>query len=143
MSILVLNRFNPQYNPIKKWFRECPEDVILFVPMAYIDFYPKDCFTVVKGFDNYDITASIELEAIQICKEYGIDKIFALDERDIERAGRLRSFLHLKGQNELSSMAYRNKLFMKEILCRDGIPVPPFRKVSSVFDIVDLSLIHI
>ena len=52
MSILVLNRFNPQYNPIKKWFRECPEDVILFVPMAYIDFYPKDCFTVVKGFDN-------------------------------------------------------------------------------------------
>ena len=48
MSILVLNRFNPQYNPIKKWFRECPEDVILFVPMAYIDFYPKDCFTVVK-----------------------------------------------------------------------------------------------
>ncbi len=59
MSILVLNRFNPQYNPIKKWFRECPEDVILFVPMAYIDFYPKDCFTVVKGFDNYDITAVI------------------------------------------------------------------------------------
>ena len=142
MSILVLNRFNPQYNPIKKWFRECPEDVILFVPMAYIDFYPKDCFTVVKGFDNYDITASIELEAIQICKEYGIDKIFALDERDIERAGRLRSFLHLKGQNELSSMAYRNKLFMKEILCRDGIPVPPFRKVSSVFDIVDFIRIH-
>lgn len=137
MAILVLSRFSIKYFKIDKWFRESNERIIVFTPKIYVEEYEKKNFYSVKGFVNYDFDAAIELAAIEINKKNTITRIFAFDERDIERAGRLRKFFKIPGQQYESALAYRNKLVMKEILLLNGVEVPKFKKVNTVYDILN------
>lgn len=141
MAILILSRFDINIFPVDKWLSSYENDKIVFVQKKFEDDYQAKGFTEVKGFENYDSDAPLELAALKISEIYKITKIFAFDERDIKRAGRLRSYLKIKGQQVESAIAYRDKYIMKEILCRNGISVPPFGKADTVYDI--LLFIHL
>ena len=142
MSIMILCRYPSQFLNFKDWFKNCDENIFLFVNKKYEKDYKKLNFATVVGFKNYDYDASIELEAIKLSKENKITNIFAFEERDILRAGRLRDFLHIKGQDYQSSLAYRNKLVMKTILSTNGITVPAFSKADTIYDILRFIEVH-
>ena len=136
MALLILTRFSINQFPVNKWFDECNEKKIVFIQEKYKHEYIGKGFFEVKSFVNYDFDAAIEIAAIDVHEKHKITKIFAFDERDVERAGRLRSFLNIPGQQYESALAYRNKLIMKRMLSMKGITVPSFKKIDTVYDIL-------
>jgi len=55
-----------------------------------------------------------------------IDRIVALDDFDVEKAGALREHLRMPGMGESQTRFFRDKLAMRDRASRAGLPVPPF-----------------
>lgn len=87
----------------------------------------------VANFGNGGIA---EKEALALHRREGFGRIVAIAEYDMLRAAKLREHLGLAGQGYESTLAFRDKVKMKERLAAAGIPVPRFRRVDTPLDVL-------
>lgn len=64
-----------------------------------------------------------------IARSHAIDQVIALDDYDVETAGALRDHLCLEGMGESYARHFRDKLTMRTLAQKAGIPIPPFTPV--------------
>ena len=61
-----------------------------------------------------------------LARTENIDRIVALDDFDVERAGALREHLRIAGMGDTTARHFRDKLAMRMVAKENGIPVPEF-----------------
>lgn len=71
-----------------------------------------------------------------LARTHAIDQVIALDDYDVETAGALRDHLCLPGLGESHARHFRDKLTMRVLATKAGVPVPAF---TSVFNYERLS----
>ncbi len=130
MSILILNRNAPY--PFDKWLKDCNEQLVILTTHKRAE---EINYGITKGFSNYENNGFVEMVAAELNKHYHFSSVVATSEFDIYRAGAIREFLRIKGQQTTSALSFRNKVIMKEVLVKKGIKVPAFSKINSSIDI--------
>jgi biotin carboxylase len=68
-----------------------------------------------------------------------VSRVVSLSECDVLRSARLRAHLGLPGQSVVSATAFRDKVEMKTAAAAGGLSVPRFRRVSTVWDVLDFA----
>lgn len=137
MSILILNRLSKSKKDYEEWFSELNEEISMLGHPKTINDFKK--ITYKKSFDNFMWNGEVDWEAIRLHREKPFRAIVALEEGEILRAAKLRSYLGIKGQSYQSALAFRNKFIMKKILSDNGISVAPFRRIDNPVDLFDFS----
>src|SRR5580658_299123 len=94
------------------------------------DFYP-DVYLV----PDYNNNPLVEAAAVELHDMAPFDVVVGVTEFDLIRAARFRAAFGLAGQTVDSALAFRDKLIMKRFADRAGIPVAPYRGVSSPLDL--------
>ncbi|MFD2170759.1 ATP-grasp domain-containing protein [Tumebacillus lipolyticus] len=133
MSILILNVLPAHLANYQEWLQDSSEELYLFTDERIVDQF--DGFAYKKGFVQYRDNGLVETEAVRLHQEKQFRAVIALDERDIERAARIREYLGLAGQGIESATAFRNKVRMKEIARRANLPVANFQVIPNALDL--------
>lgn len=136
MSIVIFGYQSIEDTPYHEWIPEVMDKVILLCNSEIADSYPDHLYNKII-IENYNYNVNLEKIVIDLHKNNNIETIIALDEFDIERAGRLRSYLGIHGQDSHSALLYRDKYLMKTKLHNEAISVTPFRELRSVIDLID------
>lgn len=85
--------------------------------------WPWDCIDEFYTMESLDQALPLVCE---LFRHRSIDLIFGLQEHDVERAARLREHLCLTGMSCESAYRFRDKLCMREVTTRAGVPNPEF-----------------
>ena len=137
MSIFILNRTRLGRDPYDKWIEDIDNEVHFLTRNDVVeDFKKLGKFDAVEGFSNF---SKSELPYRYIDKhinEKNENYLVSIHEYDLIKAGKVRDRYGLEGQSAISAQAFRDKVKMKELL-KDAIVVPKFKKVTSVYDILD------
>ena len=64
-----------------------------------------------------------------IARSHAIDQVIALDDYDVETAGALRDHLMIPGMGESHARHFRDKLAMRTLTGKAGVPIPEFTPV--------------
>ena len=135
-NIVILNRFPLEAITYYKWVdTEC--NIYLFSkeqPYQGINNYKEARF-----YSDYDKSEKVVLDVIELSKRVKIDEIVALSEKDVLRAGKIRSFLGINGLDENQSWQFRDKVAMKDALSLAKIPVADYKPVYDVTDIISFA----
>lgn len=140
MRILILSQTGAGYLNISKWdFRNLKHEFIILTTdrakKTYLDLGDNvNVFSV----GEWDETVLL-LKIRQIWNFMGFDKVFAIDEFDIELAATIRDYYGLEGQNKESSKFFRDKLYMNAYVSSRGFNAPQTRKVENIFDVLKIS----
>jgi hypothetical protein len=94
------------------------------------------------GFPDFELNDCVVRRALEIGKQRPLTSVIALEEGDLVRAGKLRDRLGLPGQSADSAFAFRNKVRMKELIQRAGLPLPAFRSLVDAFALLDFVSLH-
>lgn len=78
----------------------------------------------------------VENTIYDLSKTKHISYIISINEWDVLRSAALRDALKIPGQNFECALAYRDKVFMKSVLKNTDIPVPTFRKIRGILDVL-------
>lgn len=128
-------------------FKEDEKDNILIIRKAILtekdlEVY-KNVYKEIYPVEDY-YSGRVEFIAIQEHNKINFSKVIALTERDILRAGSLRSHFGIKGQQYDSALAFRDKFTMMKTLYSNikknkisGVRLPKFAAVMLPIDIVD------
>ncbi|MCA0350594.1 MAG: carboxylate--amine ligase [Chloroflexi bacterium] len=136
MKILVLNRQKPHLAPFGDWLGDLVPQARLFTAANRVQGFQG--FAAIQPFENYEESGLIEFEALRLHRQCPIERIVATSEVDILRAGRLRSYLGLPGQQADSALAFRNKIVMKQHLVNRAqlVNIPIFQAINEPFDLI-------
>ncbi|WP_394558009.1 ATP-grasp domain-containing protein [Priestia aryabhattai] len=133
MNVVILNRFPLDKIKYHEWF-DSSHTIFLFSKIQ--DEVHKSDYHYAKFYEDYDSSNLVTQDIINLNKSIKIDKIIALSEKDILRAGNLRTFLHVPGMNKKTSWLFRDKVAMKNILFESNIPVTNFKEIDDITDII-------
>lgn len=103
----------------------------MFCPKNKKESFDLNKYLHIESFDNYLDDHTIISKALTLNTKYNFNHIISVSEFDVIRSAKLREVLNIPGQHYLSADAYRNKLFMKELLKNSSINVPEFSAVIS------------
>jgi hypothetical protein len=142
MSILILNAVSHADCPYDELLGDLGEELVLLTDSKYADGFPKQKYAYIEAFDSYDVNSNVELRAIELYETYQYHTVIALKEMDIIRAASIRDWFDLKGQRSDSAEQYRDKVRMKEVAGKNGIPVTKFRRIHSSFDLIQFVQEH-
>jgi biotin carboxylase len=144
MGIVVLSRQHPSQARFDRWLGDAVKDARLFTASNRVAGFEAQGFAEIRGFDDYEDNAQVELEVRRLARRWPIDRIVATSEADILRAGRLRTHLGLPGQGGESALAFRDKLDMKQRLAGKvrRVRIPTFRAVSEAHDVLEFVDAH-
>ncbi|EKS26391.1 ATP-grasp domain-containing protein [Staphylococcus epidermidis] len=131
MTILILSNTSGEKTPYSKWIKESEKKVVLFCPKNKKESFDLNKYLHIESFDNYLDDHTIISKALTLNTKYNFNHIISVSEFDVIRSAKLREVLNIPGQHYLSADAYRNKLFMKELLKNSSINVPEFSAVIS------------
>lgn len=136
MNVLILNRIGLRHIP----YADILAGDRLFL-VSDADAVPDRAaaaraFERVECVEGYERSGRVEQLAAVMHREVGFDRIVAVSEFDLLRAGRLRDWLGIPGQGYESALAFRDKVRMKEIARAAGIDVPAFRRVETPADLL-------
>ena len=92
-------------------------------------------FARVERFDNFKSNPAVEFRAYEIGRTIAIDAVVATSEYDLIRAARLREFFGCPGQKELSALAFRDKVLMKDIASHVVETPRPYKRLGSPRDL--------
>ena len=150
MGIAILGRSSLALWPYHDWLADSDEDLHLFTSASKLDL-PQPAldealsrYASVRCYDNFFIEGTLrpELDVVRLHERSPLSSLIAQSEWDIIRAGMLRDRLGLPGQSHESGVAYKDKLVMKQTLHARGVPVTPFRAVSTILDVRDHAREH-
>ncbi len=136
MSILIMNFVPYERSPYEEFLKKSGEDLILLTSDEYFQDFNKNDYIHIESFENYRNNNLVEYRAIELYKKYRYHTILANAEADILRAAKLREYLGLDGQHVNSAIQYRDKVTMKQIANRYGLPTPPFAAIDDSFDLI-------
>lgn len=141
MNILILNRLRLSKTNYADWLGKDINIYMINLPIA------MDCaLSVLKQTENIKSMVlikdnfcghSLAIEAYKILESVSIDRILAFSEADLITAAKLREHFSIPGQNVESAIAYRDKVIMKAIVEKKGIPVPVFRSINYAIELVN------
>jgi len=92
-------------------------------------------FKLVQEFVDFDSNL-VELAVSDLQNKIKFDRVIALHEYDIIRAGVIRSEFNIIGQKQNSALEFRDKFLMKKKILDNGIKIMPFEKVDTLFDLL-------
>lgn len=135
MSILIMNFIPYSSSPYEEFLKKSGEELILLTSDEFFqDFNEKD-YVYIESFSNYRNNQLVEYRAIELYKKFKYHTIIAASEADIVRAAKLREYLGLDGQDVNSAIQYRDKVIMKQLASKYGLPTPPFAAIDDAFDL--------
>lgn len=135
MSILIMNFVPHDRSPYEQFLKDLGEDLILLTSDECAKGFKKDDYVYMEIFENYRYNQLVEYRALELYQKYQYHTIIANAEADIIRAAKLREHLNLKGQRLQSAIQYRDKVVMKQIAKKNGLPTPPFAAIDDSFDL--------
>jgi biotin carboxylase len=147
MSVLILNHSSLAAIPYDRMLAGEPGPFVVFsdaARMRWMNEDPADFADryVIETFENYDLNDLVELRALQLDEKYHFNQIVTFWEFDLLRAARIRERLGLPGQSVRSATVYRDKVVMKDVASAAGIPVTPYRGITSAMDVIDFVAEH-
>ncbi|WP_328552712.1 MULTISPECIES: ATP-grasp domain-containing protein [unclassified Streptomyces] len=147
MRFLVLNRTPLGGRRFPDWLGDDHEAVLVTDPAA-VSQDPDVRRAQLAGylhselFEGFHFNPLVEARALDLHRTFGFDRIIALSEFDILRAARLRGLLGAPGQDVTSATAFRDKLTMKRILERAGVPLAPYAPAAHLDDLLTFIRVH-
>lgn len=88
--------------------------------------WPRDCLDEVFFMPDLRKRPDIIYAVSYIARSRAIDAVIALDDFDVETAGALRDHLRLPGMGESHARCFRDKLAMRTLAQKAGLPIPHF-----------------
>jgi hypothetical protein len=143
-KVLLLSRQPLAKRPIQEWLDDPARTVVLITRRDAVigsEAVLAQCFPEHRLVDDYG-SWSAEQVAEAAARHYGVDLVASTSEPDVIRAARLRARLGLPGQGTDSAIAYRDKVVMKRLVRRAGLPVPAFAAVDDPLDLLDFIDAH-
>jgi hypothetical protein len=143
MRTLIINRRDLNKAPYHHWI---PGELSLLTAEETSGLLPPDHdllgghYKHVELIRDFNTSALLDFRATQLLREARFDRIVACHERDLLRAQRLRERFEIPaagGQDLKGTLAFRDKVLMKEILRSRGIRVPEFRRIHEPGDLFD------
>ncbi|WP_328665442.1 ATP-grasp domain-containing protein [Streptomyces sp. NBC_00328] len=141
MRYLVLNRTPLTGRRFPDWLG-ADHEVVLLTDAAAVSSDPQVRSAQLAGYAHVDIVDDfhfnplVENQALTLHQKWKFDRVVALSEFDIMRAARLRQLFGVPGQDVASATAFRDKLTMKRILERAGVPLAPYAPVANLADLL-------
>ncbi len=142
MSILVLNSVPYWRSPYDKFLKELNEDLILLTAEKHKEGFSQKDYIHIETFDDYDKNGSVDLRAVELYEKYRYRAVINCYEYDVLRAATIRDAFQLPGQGTRSALMYRDKLLMKEVAQKKGIPTPAFRELITPLDLIQFIKEH-
>ncbi|GGO95821.1 ATP-binding protein [Wenjunlia tyrosinilytica] len=148
MSVLILHQGSLAAAPYDRWLRDYDGDLLLLASREHLHRLGEDVPPAGSGYarfealDNYQVSGRVEARALALAREYGVSRVIACHERDLERAAQLREVLGLPGQRLESAVPFRDKLVMKSLVRDAGVPVAPFADIQCAVDVVSFVQRH-
>lgn len=136
MKILIINRIGLHHIP---WASILDGDRLFMISDRNAVTDPvvsARLFERLECVEHYERSGRVEQLAIEMHREIGFDRIVAVSEFDLIRAGKLRDLLGVEGQSYASALAFRDKLRMKELVRAAGLAVPEFQRVDTPADVL-------
>lgn len=136
MRVAVLNRYPLSETAYADWLAGPGVELHLFTSAEKAAQFGDnsaawaDRFHSIEVIRNYDTSGRVEELVTRAHADRPFDRLVAVAEFDLIRAGRLRDYLGLPGQTEASAVAFRDKLVMKRRASEVGIEVPTFAPVD-------------
>lgn len=129
----ILSQIPPEDKVLVTWKKHLPlEKLQTLTPL----------FSDIISVDEYFDSGAVEYAVVEYSKTHKIQRIITHVEYDMVRAGALRQYLGLQGQTYESSLAFRNKVVMKEKLSQAGFKIPPYMATNSGLDLIRFSDKH-
>lgn len=135
MKVLILNRFGLSAMDYPAWLGDDVQAYMITSAQAVGGLEPQG-YHGVEVVEDYADNPLVEHLCVKWHEEHAFDALIAMSEFDLLRAARIRDLLGIKGQDEPSALAFRDKVRMKEVLARGGVPVARFRPVDSATDLI-------
>lgn len=141
-TILIINKKNLKEHDYRGWIEEYIDspELILFNADDQLDETQRMRYDEIEVFNNWKSNRKIDYRIKEIGRNKRIQAIIALSECDIVRADNLRRYLQISNVTKDGMDAYRDKSMMKNILKAQGIPMPEFKVIKSVEDILSFSM---
>ncbi|OFI48218.1 hypothetical protein BG261_08010 [Floricoccus tropicus] len=136
MKVLILSQMSAKYIKMNEWGLDKMEhEFHIIVPERVKESY-KDLGENVSIYviDSWSEN-SIILKSMLIMENTPCQRIFAIDEFDIDVAANLRKYFSIEGQNIDSATFFRNKLVMNKIVRENGFNAPITKSLGSILDI--------
>ncbi|TWP48489.1 hypothetical protein FKR81_28280 [Lentzea tibetensis] len=134
MRIAVLCKKDLRAHPVGSWL--AGHDVALFAAQPP----PSTAgFGSVEVFDDWKANRAVDLAVVAAHRRRPFDRIVALSECDLVRAGELRDLLGVSGMDTRSAVAFRDKVVMKRLAAEAGLATPEFARVDTVWDLLDFA----
>lgn len=138
--IAVLCDKDPHLCPVDRWL--VGHDVTLFAadtPAVRRYLETGHGFGRVALFDGWKVNRAVDLTVIAAHRRRPFDRIVALGEGDVVRAGELRATLGLSGMDGRTAAAFRDKAAMKRFASLAGLATPAFAAVDTVWELIDFA----
>ncbi|WP_018685498.1 ATP-grasp domain-containing protein [Actinokineospora enzanensis] len=136
MRYLVLNRTPLADRHFPAWLGEDNRAVLITAADAVSDPAQLAGYEHTTVLDDFHFNPAVELAALRLHERFGFDRVISLSEFDLLRAARLRELFGVPGQDVAGARAFRDKLWMKELLGAAGIPLVPFAPVAHLADVL-------
>ena len=138
-KVVLLSRQSLAQRPLQEWLDDTAHTIVLITSRSAVmgseDVLAKH-FPDHRLVDDYS-SWSTDRVAEDAARSYGAGLVASTSEPDVLRAARLRVRLGLTGQRSDSATAYRNKVTMKRLARRAGVPVPEFAAIDDAMDLLD------
>lgn len=139
MNILIINRLSGRYIDYFKILKanKNVKSIILFSEEKRIS-----SFKNLNEYDHFEVFDSDSSEedvfelASTLIERFNVNKIISLGEYDIQLSAKLREKYSISGQLLDSANAFRDKVYMKDIL-KDVVKVPTNSRIHKVEDIMN------
>lgn len=138
-KVVLLSRQPLAQRPLQKWLDDTAHAIVLITSRSAVvgsEDVLAEHFPNHRLVDDY-FSWSTDRVAEEAARSYRADLVASTSEPDVVRAARLRERLGLTGQRTASATAYRDKVIMKRLARRAGIPVPEFAAVDDAMDLLD------
>eukprot|EP01125_Pyxidicula_operculata_P004182 TRINITY_DN1613_c0_g1_i1.p1 TRINITY_DN1613_c0_g1~~TRINITY_DN1613_c0_g1_i1.p1 ORF type:complete len:459 (-),score=77.92 TRINITY_DN1613_c0_g1_i1:696-2036(-) len=134
------------YYPFVEWLENKKmKKVLLTTPSVKqeMDFGTLKSYDVIETFENFGTNGLVEYRAVELHKKFNFSHVVCLAEEDMLRTARLRTYFGIKhGQDYESTLRFRDKVIMKQILSEAGINVPHFAVIENAFNLYDFIQKH-
>ncbi|KPI00292.1 hypothetical protein OK074_5900 [Actinobacteria bacterium OK074] len=137
MNVLVLHRGSLTANPYHRWLADHDGGIVLLACRDSLDRHGERLptgdprYLHAEALDAYDTDSLLEARAAELARRYGVTQIVACQERDLERAARLRQDLALVGPLPDEVAPFRDKWTMKHRARLAGLPVAEHALVTN------------
>lgn len=97
----------------------------------------RNCFHKIFEIENFRQNAILEKTIIDYHKLEKIDFLFVPREFDMIRGARIREKLNINGLTYFQAKAFRDKLVMKDLCKKAGIPLVPYLAINDAVDLIN------